>query len=47
MNIIVDACVAIKWFYEEEMNVEADRLLTDGYTVSAPYFLLLEFSTFS
>ncbi|MEW6236091.1 MAG: type II toxin-antitoxin system VapC family toxin [Candidatus Omnitrophota bacterium] len=28
------------------MNEEADRLLSGDYTVSAPYFLLLEFSNF-
>lgn len=42
----VDACVAIKWFYEEEMNAEADRLLGESYTISALSFLLLEFSHF-
>ncbi|MFB3789471.1 MAG: type II toxin-antitoxin system VapC family toxin [bacterium] len=42
MNIIVDASVAVKWFFAEDQNEAADRLLADEYFVQAPDFLFLE-----
>jgi len=45
MNLLVDASVAVKWFFAENLNEEADRLLTPLYELYAPDFLLLEVSS--
>ncbi|RJP19220.1 MAG: PIN domain-containing protein [Candidatus Omnitrophota bacterium] len=44
--IIVDACVAIKWFFAEDYNEKAYSLLQNCFMIGVPYFFLLEFSNF-
>ncbi|MFQ5432868.1 MAG: type II toxin-antitoxin system VapC family toxin [Nitrospinota bacterium] len=39
---VVDACVAAKWFIDEDHAEEALNLLSEKYTLHAPDFLLLE-----
>ncbi|MBM4042189.1 MAG: type II toxin-antitoxin system VapC family toxin [Planctomycetes bacterium] len=39
---VVDACVAAKWFLEEEFTDAARRVLRQGNRLHAPSFLLLE-----
>lgn len=40
--LIVDASVAVKWFFEEDHTEDALRLLDDRFNLHAPNFLLLE-----
>ena len=39
---VVDACVAAKWFLNEDFTEDARRLLRPGNRLHAPEFLLLE-----
>lgn len=45
MKVVVDASVAIKWFFAENFNSEADCLLSGDYYLCAPDFILLEASS--
>ena len=42
VTVVVDACVAIKWFISEPDSVQAQRLFTASYQRAAPDFVLLE-----
>jgi predicted nucleic acid-binding protein len=42
VNLVVDASVAIKWFVEEPLYEEADRLLGEASTLSAPDLFIPE-----
>lgn len=42
MTLVVDASVAIKWFFEEEQYVEARALLSEGMPIIAPSIVLAE-----
>ena len=42
MKLIVDACIAVKWFFTESHTAEARRLLTPRIVLHAPSFILTE-----
>lgn len=42
MNLIVDASVACKWFFEEDFSSEARRLAESDVVFSAPDIVLVE-----
>ena len=42
---VVDACVAVKWFLDEEYKDDAVHLLGRQYELHAPDFLFLEFDS--
>ena len=42
MKLIVDACIAVKWFFTESHTAEARRLLTHRIVLHAPSFILTE-----
>jgi predicted nucleic acid-binding protein len=41
-SYVIDASVAVKWFFEEEHTDAAERILDDANRLHAPDFLLLE-----
>ena len=42
MNLVVDASVAVKWFFREANHEAALRLFSSGNALHAPDFILLE-----
>ena len=42
MKLIVDACIAVKWFFTESHTAEARRLLTPRIVLHAPSLILTE-----